>query len=174
LLIYFAQMSTVPKSPRVIPARGANPSHKRPVAKANPKSDTPPAEFARLLAADLAGLAQLTTDGVSPALVLLLAEKLRLSPARIAGLIGLSRATLDRKLRDRDRLGLVESDRVVRYVQLWKLAIGLWGSEAAAQQWLTAGEQALGGIAPLDHAMTGAGARQVEDLMGQIAHGIAT
>lgn len=62
----------------------------------------------------------------------------------------------------------------MRYAQLWKQAVHLWGSEEAARQWLTAPEGALGGASPVDHAATEIGSRQVEDLMGQIAHGIAT
>ena len=134
----------------------------------------PISEFSRLLHSDDRALVKLTKQGISPGVVVHLAEKLQVTPAHFVGLIGMSRATLDRKQRNQSVLGLVESDRAVRYTQLWKQAVRLWGSEEAARQWLTAPEVALGGASPVDHAATEIGARQVEDLMGQIAHGVAT
>lgn len=134
----------------------------------------PLSEFSRLMHSDDRALVKLTKQGISPGVVVHLAEKLQVTPVHFVAFIGMSRATLDRKQRNQSALGLVESDRVVRYTQLWKQAVHLWGSEEAARQWLTAPEGALGGVSPVDHAATEIGARQVEDLMGQIAHGIAT
>jgi putative toxin-antitoxin system antitoxin component (TIGR02293 family) len=132
------------------------------------------AQFSKLIHSDDRALVELTKQGIGPDVVVHLAEKLRVTPASFVGYIGMSRATLDRKQRNRSALGLVESDRLVRYTQLWKQAVHLWGSDDAARQWLTAPEPALGGVSPIEHAATEIGARQVEDLMGQIAHGIAT
>jgi putative toxin-antitoxin system antitoxin component (TIGR02293 family) len=129
-------------------------------------------QLVRLIASDDQSLERMTRAGIGSEVVVHLAEKLQYPPARFGTFIGLSRATLDRKLKAHSVLGLVESDRVVRYTQLWKQALHLWGSEDAARQWLTAPEQSLGGVAPIEHAMTEIGSRQVEDLMGQIAHGI--
>jgi len=131
-------------------------------------------EFSRLMDATLTRLVELTCQGVSSGVAVVLAEKLAIPNARIAPWIGMSRATLDRKVRDHGTLDLVGSDRVVRFMQIWKQAVHLWGSELAARQWLTSPEQALGGTVPIETAVTEIGARQVEDLMGQIAHGIAT
>jgi len=130
--------------------------------------------FTAILDANSSGLVAMTRHGVDSAVAVALAQKLDVPTSRIAPWIGLSRATLDRKIRNHDTLDLVASDRVVRFTQLWKLAVRLWGSENAARQWLTMPEQALGGMPPVEAAVTEIGSRQVEDLMGQIAHGIAT
>jgi len=132
------------------------------------------ARFSKLIHSDDRALVEITKQGIGPDVVVHLAEKLRVSPVHFVDYIGLSRATLDRKRRNHGVLGLVESDRVVRYTQLWRQAVHLWGSEAAARQWLTAPEASLGGVSPVEHAATEIGSRQVEDLMGQIANGIAT
>lgn len=144
--------------------------------RAAPHAGRTPADagLTDLLRADDQGLEALTRQGIASAVAARLADAFAVPPSRLAVWIGLSRATLDRKLRARARLGLVESDRVVRYAQLWKQAVHLWGSEDAARAWLDAPEPALGGATPLDHAVTEIGARRVEDLLGQIAHGIAT
>jgi len=119
-------------------------------------------------------LVELTHLGVSSGVAVVLAEKLDIPTSRFAPWLGLSRATLDRKVLNHAALDLVGSDRVVRFAQLWKQAVHLWGSELAARQWLTSPEPALGGDVPLETAVTEIGSRQVEDLMGQISHGIAT
>jgi putative toxin-antitoxin system antitoxin component (TIGR02293 family) len=148
--------------------QAATPKGKRPVMV------VPPAGFAQIMDATWARLMELTYQGVSSDVAVALAEKLDIPTSRFAPWLGLSRATLDRKVRDHGALDLVGSDRVVRFAQLWKQAIHLWGSELAARQWLTSPEQALGGKQPLEMAVTEIGSRQVEDLMGQSAHGIAT
>ena len=144
------------------------------VAKRDRGERSTAARFSKLIHSDDRALVELTKRGIGADVVVHLAEKLLVSPANFVGYIGMSRATLDRKQRNQSVLGLVESDRLVRYTQLWKQAVHLWGSEDAARQWLTAPEAALGGVSPVEHAATEIGARQVEDLMGQIAYGIAT
>jgi putative toxin-antitoxin system antitoxin component (TIGR02293 family) len=132
------------------------------------------ADLAQIINATSTRLVELTWHGVSSKVAVALAEKLDIPTTRFAPWLGLSRATLNRKVKANGNLDLAGSDRVVRFAQLWKQAIHLWGSELAAKQWLTSPEQALGGKLPLETAVTEIGSRQVEDLMGQIAHGIVT
>ncbi|MBA3586031.1 MAG: DUF2384 domain-containing protein, partial [Chloroflexi bacterium] len=135
----------------------------KPVAR---KGRAPTAEFERLLKAGTEEQRQMTVQGVDASTLSGLFAKLQVPAPRFASFIGVSRPTLDRKLRSDETLGLPESDRVVRYARLWKQAVHLWGSDEAARQWLTSPSHALNGDSPLEHAITEIGARQVEDLMG--------
>ena len=48
------------------------------------------------------------------------------------------------------------------------------GDVKGAKRWLRAPKLALGGKTPLDLASTETGARQVEDLIGRLEHGVFT
>lgn len=130
--------------------------------------------FGRLLTATDDTLMRMTLKGLDIFVIVSLIQKLSVSIPEFANYIGISRATLDRKIRGHKPLDMIQSDRLMRYTHLWKLAVHLWGNEEAAQQWLTMPEPSLSGVSPLEHAKTEIGARQVEDLMGQIAHGIVS
>ncbi|RME73411.1 MAG: DUF2384 domain-containing protein [Verrucomicrobia bacterium] len=85
--------------------------------------------------------------------------------------LGLSKATLHRRKRE-GRLRPEESDRVVRYARLLGRAIEVMGDRDTARRWLTSPQAGLGGEVPLDYAQTEVGAREVEDLLGRIEHGV--
>jgi len=114
-----------------------------------------------------------TRAGVPAVVIRDLAERLHRPLAEIGGAIGLSRATLARKISSGATLPLAESDRTMRYVRLWALAVDLWESDAGAAEWLTSPERSLGGETPLHYADTEVGAQRVEHLIGQLEHGIA-
>ena len=86
-------------------------------------------------------------------------------------MLGISKATLHRR-KARGRLGPAESDRVVRFARLMGKAVEVMESEKNARQWLTAPQFGLGGAVPLEYAETEVGAREVEDLLGRIEHGV--
>lgn len=90
---------------------------------------------------------------------------------RLASLLGISKATLHRR-KAAGRLDQSESDRVVRFARLMGRAAEVLESEANARQWLNSPQVGLGGAAPLEYAETEAGAREVEDLLGRIEHGV--
>jgi putative toxin-antitoxin system antitoxin component (TIGR02293 family) len=90
---------------------------------------------------------------------------------RLAPLLGISKATLHRR-KAGGRLGLAESERVVRFARLMGKAIEVLESEESARQWLAAPQFGLGGAVPLDYAETEVGAREVEDLLGRIEYGV--
>lgn len=80
--------------------------------------------------------------------------------------------TLARR-RSTGRLLPTESERVFRMAQLLAGAERLFdGDRAAARAWLVQPNVALGGEAPLDVSRTEVGARQVEDLIGRLEHGV--
>jgi len=91
---------------------------------------------------------------------------------RLAALVGLSRATLQRRKKSEGKLSPIQSDRVVRLARLMGKAIDVLESEEAARQWLTSIQRGLGGVTPLEYAETEVGAREVENLLGRIEHGV--
>lgn len=89
---------------------------------------------------------------------------------RLAPMLGISRATLHRR-RSEQRLGMAESDRVVRFARLMGKAVEVMETEENARQWLNSPQRGLGGAVPLEFAETEIGAREVEDLLGRIEYG---
>lgn len=63
------------------------------------------------------------------------------------------------------------SDRAYRLANLLAHARGLFGTEDALR-WLKAPQRGLGGRVPLELAVTEVGSREVETLLGRIAHGV--
>jgi len=104
-----------------------------------------------------------------------LRELLGLSVEGLAGKIGISIATLSRRRQSGRRLDAGRSDRLLRFARLFRLAVELHdGDEEAARDWLSKPARALDGEVPLDHADTEAGAREVENLIGRLEHGVYT
>lgn len=90
---------------------------------------------------------------------------------KLAPKLGLSKATLHRRKHE-GRLTPSESDRVMRYARLLGRAVEVLESADAARRWLSRPQYALGGAVPLDYAETEAGAREVENVLGRIEHGV--
>jgi putative toxin-antitoxin system antitoxin component (TIGR02293 family) len=90
---------------------------------------------------------------------------------QLVPLLGISKATLHRR-KAAGRLDPAESDRVVRYARLMGRASEVMESEDNARRWLTSPQYGLGGAVPLEYAGTEVGAREVEDLLGRIEHGV--
>lgn len=65
-----------------------------------------------------------------------------------------------------------ESDRLVRVARLYAFAEDVLGSRAAAETWMRTPNRALDGARPVDDLETEIAAREVEDLLGRIRHGI--
>lgn len=95
-----------------------------------------------------------------------------LSSELIAHLVGITPRTLIRR-RTSGRLKPDESDRLVRVSRLIASALNLFEQDAgAAQRWLSSRQPALGGDKPLALVRTEVGAREVEDLIGRLEHGV--
>ena len=90
---------------------------------------------------------------------------------RLAPKLGISRATLNRRIAE-GRLEPGESDRLVRFAKLMGKAIEVFETTENARRWLTSPQIGLGGAVPLDYAETEVGAREVEDLLGRIEYGV--
>lgn len=71
------------------------------------------------------------------------------------------------------RLSTAESDRLVRLARLFAAAEALHeGNTDAARRWMESPKTALGGVTPLAYARTEVGAREVENLIGRLEHGV--
>jgi putative toxin-antitoxin system antitoxin component (TIGR02293 family) len=90
---------------------------------------------------------------------------------RLAPMLGISKATLHRR-KASGRLDTAESDRVVRFARLLGRAASVMESLEAGRRWLTSPQVGFGGEIPLVYAETEVGAREVEDLLGRIEHGV--
>ncbi len=74
--------------------------------------------------------------------------------------------------RRRDRLSAAESERTERMARVVANAEYVWGDRDDARRFLTTPHPALEGSTPVDAAMTEIGARQVEEILGKIFHGL--
>ncbi len=74
--------------------------------------------------------------------------------------------------RRRNRLSAAESERTERIARVLASAEYVWSDREDARRFLTTPHPALRGRTPLDAAMTELGARQVEDLLDKIFHGL--
>ena len=95
-----------------------------------------------------------------------------LSRDALARLLGIPKRTLTRRQSD-GKLRPDESDRVLRASAIFELAHDLFeGDATAASGWLASPQPALGGETPLAFAATEVGAREVEQLIGRLEHGV--
>ncbi|HEY8667415.1 MAG TPA: antitoxin Xre/MbcA/ParS toxin-binding domain-containing protein [Tepidisphaeraceae bacterium] len=93
---------------------------------------------------------------------------------RIAELVGIPQRTLMRR-KAKGRLNSGESERLLRVSGIFEKAIELFEGDAdGARRWLTKPSKELDDQAPLDFARTEIGAREVEDLIGRLEHGVFT
>jgi putative toxin-antitoxin system antitoxin component (TIGR02293 family) len=100
-----------------------------------------------------------------------LGARLQLPIKGLTKILGIPERTLARRRRD-GRLSPDESERVLRLDRLFSLAVAMLRDEERARSWLKSPKQALGDKPPLVYAETEIGAREVEDLMGRIRHGV--
>lgn len=91
---------------------------------------------------------------------------------KVSRFVGIPQRTLTRRQCE-GRLRPDESDRVLRASRVFEMAVELFeGDVAAARQWLETSQSGLGGQVPLEFASTDVGAREVENLIGRLEHGV--
>lgn len=90
----------------------------------------------------------------------------------LAKLVHIPPRTYARRVKAKARLDIPEGERAVRIMRLYDLAKALFGTHEATRRWMNSPLPALGGRTPLDMARTEPGARQVENVIGAIQHGI--
>ena len=103
-----------------------------------------------------------------------LQRNLRLETDELAALVQIPRRTLARR-RVEGRLTPEESDRLLRVSRVFARALALFdGDVAAAHQWFATPAPALAGRTPLAVATSELGAREVENLLGRLEHGVVS
>jgi putative toxin-antitoxin system antitoxin component (TIGR02293 family) len=90
----------------------------------------------------------------------------------IADLIQIPVRTLIRR-KAKGRFTPQESERLLRLANIFEKAVELFeGDSDSARRWLTTQNKELDRQAPLDFSRTEIGAREVEDLIGRLEHGV--
>ncbi len=90
----------------------------------------------------------------------------------ISRFVAIPQRTLTRR-QSQGKLQPDESDRVLRASTIFDMAVELFeGDTAQARTWLQTPQPGLGGETPLDFASTEVGAREVENLVGRLEHGV--
>lgn len=96
-----------------------------------------------------------------------------IAPAELTRILHVPARTLARR-KKQTRLKSDESDRLFRLGRIAAFAQETLGDRGKAGRWLHAPNVALGGEAPLALLDTDLGARQVEDVLLRIAHGVVS
>lgn len=90
----------------------------------------------------------------------------------LAKLINIPARTYARRVAGKARLKLHEGERAARLMRIFDRAKQLFVTEENVRKWLHAELPALGWRTPIDYAQTEPGAREVENLIGRIEHGV--
>lgn len=123
-------------------------------------------------ASDPLSLSAAIREGLDYAALQRLAEKTDFSVQALGRIVHISDRTLMRR-RSEGRLHPDESDRLLRISRIIASAIQLLeGDLTEAKRWPTSKQLALGGTPPLHLAETDVGAREVENLIGRLEHGV--
>jgi putative toxin-antitoxin system antitoxin component (TIGR02293 family) len=130
-----------------------------------------PADILVVLRIPAAELVERVRAGLPFAELEALRGPLGLSLQELAGLAGIPARTLVRR-RQAGRLDPMESERVLRIERLLALATEMLRDGGRARDWLKSPKAALAGQSPLEYADTEVGAREAEQLIGRLRHGV--
>lgn len=99
--------------------------------------------------------------------------KFGLDREEAASVLRLPQRTLARRKKSK-RFHTDESDRLLRLARIGAQAAEVLGSEEKAAQWLRRPNHALANQVPLEVLDSDIGARQVEDILGRVEHGVVS
>ncbi|MBI2072894.1 MAG: DUF2384 domain-containing protein [Gemmatimonadetes bacterium] len=121
---------------------------------------------------DTAALLRQIERGLSYIAFERLQKSIDLSARQLAELVRIPPRTLARR-KEKGRLDPDQSDRLLRLTRVFAKAVSLLeGDVEAARKWLFSPQRALDGSTPIEFARTDVGAREVENLIGRLEHGI--
>jgi putative toxin-antitoxin system antitoxin component (TIGR02293 family) len=98
-------------------------------------------------------------------------KELEVSADTLASTVNIASRTLARRKKE-GRFQPDESERVVRIASLFDRALQVLHNQNRVKLWFKSPQKALGGKTPLEYADTEPGAREVEDLLGRLEHGV--
>jgi putative toxin-antitoxin system antitoxin component (TIGR02293 family) len=116
--------------------------------------------------------AEAVRRGFASASIDRLAKLLGITKEELAGIIGLSRATMHRRRSSGSRLRPDESDRVFRVASALAAAQDVFENAGSGAIWLRSPNPVFAGKRPLDLLDTEIGFAKVLRLLGHIEHGI--
>lgn len=95
-----------------------------------------------------------------------------LSESTVATTIGIPARTLSRR-KNSGKLALAEAERLIRLATLYHKAIELFEEDVdQARAWFLTPKKQLDNHSPLAYCRTELGAREVENLIGRLEHGV--
>jgi putative toxin-antitoxin system antitoxin component (TIGR02293 family) len=98
-------------------------------------------------------------------------KELDISADTLASTVNIAIRTLARRKKE-GRFHSDESERVLRIASLFDRALQILHSQSSVRLWFKSPQKGLGGKTPLEYADTEPGAREVEDLLGRLEHGV--
>jgi putative toxin-antitoxin system antitoxin component (TIGR02293 family) len=121
---------------------------------------------------DHAAQATRVEDGVPVVELVQFGRQAGFTTDELARMIQIPPRTYARRVAGKGRLKVTEGERAVRVMRLFELAKEIMGTDENTRRWFNSHLLALGGRTPLDFARTEPGAREVENIIGRIAHGV--
>lgn len=121
---------------------------------------------------DNAAMAQRVAEGLPVAEVVQFGKQAGFTTDELARLIQIPPRTYARRIASRSRLKVPEGERAVRLMRLFDRARQVFGTDENTRLWFNARLLALGRKTPLEYAQTEPGAREVENIIGRIEHGV--
>jgi putative toxin-antitoxin system antitoxin component (TIGR02293 family) len=115
-------------------------------------------------------MAEIVHEGLPMLTLREVAKSFGISPSKLSTFVRIPPRTLAR--RRQERLKADESERVLRVGRLLRLAEDVFEDRDAAVKWFMRPLQSLGGNSPLQLCSTEFGAREVEQALGRIEHGV--
>lgn len=117
-------------------------------------------------------MVQRVEEGLPVADVVKFSKQAGFTNEELAKLINIPARTYARRVAGKARLTVPEGERAARLMRLFDIAKALFGTDENTRDWFNAKIPALGWKTPLEYAQTEPGAREVENVIGRIEHGI--
>jgi putative toxin-antitoxin system antitoxin component (TIGR02293 family) len=122
---------------------------------------------------DLASLVEKRLPAATVKALIQTSTRSGLSDAEVYRLV-IPRRTLAHRIAKHQPLSRDESDKAVRVARVTAMAEWVFGESERAWRWLRKPKRRFSGKTPVEMLATEAGARLVEEAIGQIDHGIFT
>lgn len=121
---------------------------------------------------DDAAMAHRVEEGLPVMEVVQFGKQAGFTVEELAHLIRIPPRTYARRVAAKARLKVPEGERAVRIMRLFEQARAVFGSDENTRKWFNSRILALGRKTPLEFAQTEPGAREVENIIGRIEHGV--
>ena len=119
-----------------------------------------------------AAMAQRVEAGLPVGAVVQFGKQAGFTTEELARVIQIPPRTYARRVASKARLRVAEGERAIRLMRLFEQAKRVFGTDENTRGWFQGRIPALGGRTPLEFAQTEPGAREVENIIGRIEHGV--